>query len=302
MLWTGTLLFAQTLAPRAYVVTPVDSNAFTLTTNFYTGNINFDNTVPITDASGTINVSVATLYHAFSFAGRSANIVVGLPYSVGNFEGTVVDRREEVYRSGMGDAFVRLSVNLRGGKAMKVPEFRKWRQKRLLGASFAVQFPTGQYDPTKLINIGTNRWAFKPEFGYSERWGKWILDAYAGVWFFTKNNDFFSRNEYSPGTHYQTQQPIGSFEGHLSYDFKKLRMWASFDGNFWFGGKTSVDGVQNPLTLQKNSRVGGTASIPISKHQSLKFSYANGAYIRFGGDYQTVSVAWQYSWIGKQIR
>jgi hypothetical protein len=182
-----------------------------------------------------------------------------------------------------------------------VPEFIKWKQKRLLGVSLSVSIPTGQYDPTKLINIGINRWAFKPEFGYSERWGKWILDAYAGCWFFTTNPEFFSRNQYYPGTRSQSQQPIGAFEGHLSYDFKP-RLWASLDGNFWVGGVTSLNGIANPATLQRNSRIGGTFSAPISKHQSLKFSYANGAYIRFGGDYQAASVAWQYSWIGTHFR
>jgi hypothetical protein len=118
------------------------------------------------------------------------------------------------------------------------------------------------------------------------------------VWFFTPNNDFWSRNSFYAGTRSQSQSPIGSFEGHLSYDFKP-RLWASLDGNFWFGGKTSVSGVQNPLTEQTNSRIGGTVSVPISKHQSLKFSYNNGTYIRFGGNYQNVSAAWQYSWLGR---
>ncbi len=57
-----------------------------------------------------------------------------------------------------------------------------------------------------------------------------------GVWFFTTNSDFWSRNIYYSATRSQTQAPIGSFEGHLSYDFKP-RLWASLDGNFWFGGK-----------------------------------------------------------------
>ena len=131
---------------------------------------------------------------------------------------------------------------------MPVQKFMKWKQKVLLGASLKVVAPTGQYDPTKLINWGTNRWSFKPEFGYSQRWGKWILDGYFGVWFFTTNPEFLSRNVFYPGTRSQSQNPIGAFEGHLSYDFKKPRLWASLDGNFWFGGKTSVNGVQNPLT------------------------------------------------------
>lgn len=77
---------------------------------------------------------------------------------------------------------------------------------------------------------------------------------------------------------------MAAFEGHLSYDFPKQRLWASLDGNFWVGGKTALTGVENPLTKQQNSRIGGTASIPISKHQSLKFSYSDGTYIRFGGN------------------
>ena len=99
---------------------------------------------------------------------------------------------------------------------------------------------------------------------------KWVLDGYMGVSLFTTNNDFWSHNSFYPGTRSQSQAPIGAFEGHLSYDFKP-RLWASLDGNYRFGGKTSINGVQNPLTQESNSRLGGTVSIPITKHQSLKF-------------------------------
>jgi hypothetical protein len=289
---------AQDLAPRAYVITPLHSNAITLTWAFYDGSINYNGALPVNGATGTYSVQIFSYYHSFSFFGRSANIVASLPYALGNFQGETLGAEQHLYRSGLLDSSFRFSVNLKGGPAMPVQKFMKWHQKILLGASLKVIAPTGQYDPTKLINWGANRWAFKPEFGYSERWGKWVLDGYLGVWFFTPNNDFWSRNSFYAGTRSQSQSPIGSFEGHLSYDFKP-RLWASLDGNFWFGGKTSVSGVQNPLTEQTNSRIGGTVSVPISKHQSLKFSYNNGTYIRFGGNYQNVSAAWQYSWLGR---
>ena len=294
------LLLAQSLAPRAYLITPVGSNALTISENYSSGDIELNNTVPITGANGSINVFVATYYHGLSFCGRSANITLGLPYSVGTFRALVIDQQQEVYRSGLGDGAIRFAVNLKGGPAMKVPQFLKWKQKTLLGVSLLVQVPTGQYDPTKLINVGTNRWAFKPEFGYSQRWSKWILDAYGGVWFFTNNPEFFSHNQYVSGIQARSQLPIGVFEGHLSRDFKP-RLWASIDANFWFGGRTSINGVPSANTLQRNSRVGATASVPISRHQSLKFSYANGAYARYGGDYQTISAAWQYAWVGKRF-
>ena len=289
---------AQDLAPRAYVITPLHSNAITLTWAFYDGNINYNGALPVSGAVGTYNVEIFSYYHSFSFFGRSANVVASLPYSLGSFEGTALGAEQHLYRSGLLDSTLRFSVNLKGGPAMPVQKFMKWHQKMLLGASLKVTAPTGQYDPTKLINWGANRWAFKPEFGYSQRWAKWVLDGYMGVWLFTTNNDFWSHNSFYPGTRSQSQAPIGAFEGHLSYDFKP-RLWASLDGNYWFGGKTSINGVQNPLTQESNSRLGGTVAIPITKHQSLKFSYSNGTYIRFGGNYQSVSAAWQYSWLGK---
>jgi hypothetical protein len=291
-------LRAQDLSPRAYVINPTHSNAVILTWSFYNGSILFDGTAPITGASGTYHVPILSYYHSFSLFGRSANITGSLPYAVGNFRGTVQGAENKLYRSGLLDSALRISVNLRGGPAMPVREFVKWQQKILLGVSLKVVAPTGQYDPTKLINWGANRWGFKPEFGYSERWGHWVLDGYMGVWFYTKNSEFFSHNAFVPGTQAQSQNPIGAFEGHLSYDVKR-RLWFSFDSNYWFGGKTSLNQIENPLTLQRNSRIGVTTSIPVSKHQSLKFSYNNGAHIRFGGNYQNVSVAWQYSWLGR---
>lgn len=52
-------------------------------------------------------------------------------------------------------------------------------------------------------------------------------------------------------------------------------------------------------TKQTGSRLGGTASFPISKRQSIKVSYSSGTYVIFGGNYQNVSMAWQYSWLGR---
>jgi hypothetical protein len=293
------MVSAQDLSPRAYVITPLHSNAITLTWSFYDGSINYNGALPVSGATGTYSVPIFSYYHAFSLFGRSANVVAALPYAAGNFQGTVMGAGTHLYRSGLLDSVYRFSVNLKGGPAMPVEKYMKWRQKVLLGVSLKVVAPTGQYDPTKLINWGTNRWSFKPEFGYSHRWGgKWVLDGYFGVWFFTTNSDFWSRNIYFEGTRSQSQSPIGALEGHLSYDFKP-RLWASLDGNFWFGGKTTVNGVQNPFSEETNSRIGGTVAIPITRHQSLKFSYSTGTYIRFGGNYQNVSAAWQYSWIGR---
>ena len=309
--WSGATLFCalcfiydscrgQDLTPRAYIITPTHTNAVILTYSYFNGGILFDTTIPITDATSQTHVSVLSVFHTFSFFGRSASITVSLPYGVGRFQGLVTGAPTEaqIYRSGLLDTTFRFSVNLRGGPAMPVEKYAKWRQKTLLGASLTLVTPTGQYDPTQFINQGSNRWGFKPELGFSRRRGNWLFDAYGAVWFFTVNPQFFSHNELFPGTNTKAEAPVGAFEGHFSYDVKP-RLWASLDVNFWTGGRTSVNGVQNVSTLQRSSRIGGTTSIPISKHQALKFSYSKGAYIRFGGNYQNISAAWQYSWLGK---
>src|SRR4051812_24520505 len=93
-------LVGQDLAPRAYLITPVNSNAVTLTYGFYDGGLNFNGTIPITGATGRYSVPVLTYYHSFSFFGRSANVTGSLPYAVGTFSGDVLGTRGSIYRSG----------------------------------------------------------------------------------------------------------------------------------------------------------------------------------------------------------
>lgn len=292
------VLSGQGLSPRAYVVSPVHFNAVTLTYTLQDGNVVFDTSIPITGSTGRIGTETATLFHSFNFFGRSANLNVSLPYSIGHFQADVNGETIKLYRSGLNSTTIRLSANLFGAPAMTPGEFGKWHQKLIVGASLTVSTATGQYDGRRLINIGNNRWAFKPEIGLSRRWNKWLLDAYGAVWFFTPNDNFYSNAPGSTGPNRQTQNPMGVVETHLSYDAKP-RLWFSLDGNYWYGGETSLNGVPTPTTVQANSRIGATASLPIGKHQSLKFSYSAGTYTTFGGDFQTVSAAWQYSWLGR---
>jgi hypothetical protein len=294
------LAAAQDLSPRAYLITPIRSNALVLTTSYLQGNIQFTGSVPITGAREDLYLGIASYYHSFAVFGRSANFTVITPYGNADLTGQVFDVPRHEHRSGFLDSVARVSVNLIGGPAMQPREFAQWTQSVLLGTSLTIVTPTGQYDPTRLVNFGGNRWAFKPELGYSERWGHWVLDAYGGIWFYTKNPEFFSHNAYFPGTNTQSQQPTGAVEAHLSYDFLP-RLWVSLDANFWWGGATSINGVENRLTNQQNSRVGLTASFPLTSHQSIKVSYSDGAYIRYGGNFRSISVAWQYGWIGTKF-
>jgi hypothetical protein len=282
---------AQDLTPRAYVITPTRSNAVILSYIYNTGGILLDPTIPITDVKAQFQVPIISVYHSFGFFGRSANIAASLPYGYGHFQGNVGGDQTRISRSGLADGRIRFAVNLHGGRAMSVPEYMKYRERTVIGASVTMVVPTGQYDPKKLINPGANRWAFKPEVGLARRLGRWAVDGYAGVWLFSSNSQFY------PGKSYRQQNPMPSLEFHVGYYFRP-RMWVTFDSNFWSRGNTVLNGVTNNDSA-RNSRVGGTAAIPIGRHQSFKFSVSRGATVRIGGNFTSITAGWQYSWLGK---
>ena len=184
-----------------------------------------------------------------------------------------------------------MSINLFGGPAMRTKDYVQWREKWLVGASLTAVAPAGQYDSARLLNVGTNRWAFKPELGVTRRWRRWVAEGYLGVWLFTENDHFY------PGNSIRTQRPITATEGHLGY-YLRPRLWVSMDGNLWTGGRSTLNGIEKNDT-QRESRAGVTMSVPFTRRQSVKFGYSQGAFKRIGGNFRTISAAWEYSWVGK---
>jgi hypothetical protein len=289
---------AQDLTPRAYFPAPQSSNAVILTYAFSDGELVFEPTLPVADATGTIHAPVVSLYHAFDLLGRSASVTGSLPFVMGDLRGIVGGEPRAITRSGLADTTIRLAVNIIGGPALAATDFVKTPLARsVLGASVKVIVPTGQYEPTRLINIGANRWGFKPEVGYMGRAGRLVVDVFAGVWLFTANESFLVSDANPRGAE-RTQDPIAAFELHISYDVLP-RLWISADVNYWRGGRTSVNGAESSLTLQANSRLGLTGSVPLTRHQSVKVSFSDGVIVRIGGNFRVLSVGWQYGWIGR---
>jgi hypothetical protein len=243
-----------------------------------------------TDASAKISASSLGYARTFGVAGRAANFGVIVPYVLGDLEGLYLGEQAFAERSGFGDLGVRFSVNLFGAPAMSAKEFSTFRPRTLIGASFVVTAPTGEYDPTKAINIGTNRWAFKPEIGIVYVMKRWAIDAYVGGRFFTDNTDFF-------GGSTRTQDPILSTQCHLRYLFRP-GLWAAVDANFWRGGQTTVGGIANN-DQQSNSRVGLTVSMRLGGGHSLRIAASRGAFTRIGGDFASFGASYGYSWMGK---
>jgi hypothetical protein len=276
---------AQDLEPRAYSPSPIGTTFVAVSATRSAGGVFTDPSVPITNVEATLGVLGLAAGHTFELFGRQALFFAVVPVAWGDASGDVGEVSGTASRRGLADPRLRLSMILKGSPAMTPAEFAKAPRRTILGVSLTVVPPLGQYDPEKLVNLGTNRWSFKPEIGLSYPAGRWTIDTYGALLLFTSND------EYYPGSSVRRQDPIFAVQSHLSYTFAR-RYWAAINGTWYSGGRSSVNGVDKE-DLQRNTRLGATLSIPVGARQSIKIAYSTGATTRTGADFQTVTAAWQ---------
>jgi len=281
--------FAQDIEPRAYSNAPIGVNFLIAGYAYTRGGVAFDTALPITDPHLHTSSALVAYATVLDLWGKSAKIDAIVPYTwlAGNaeYQGQTVNRNV----NGFANSAYRLSVNVYGAPALPLDEFTKWEQDLIIGVSLRVGAPWSQYDDTRVINIGTNRWSFKPEVGISKALGSWTLEATAAVTFYTVNHDFFGGNT-------QSQDPLYSTQGHLIYGFAS-GIWASLDATYFAGGRTTLNGVLSS-DLQQNWRFGSTLAFPVDRKNSIKLYASSGVAARTGNNYDLIGVAWQYRFGG----
>jgi hypothetical protein len=279
---------AQDMEPKAYSPSPVGATFLVAAASRNTGSVVTDPTLPLKDVDARIGGVAVGVGTTFGLFGKLTLVSAVLPFAWGEVTGVVGEDSRRTTRKGLGDSRMKLSINLRGNDAMRVREFAKAPSRTIIGTSLTVVAPSGQYDPARLINLGTHRWAFKPEVGISVPLRRWDLDAYLGTWLFTPNSDFY------PGGLTRRQDPVVTFQAHASYTIKP-RLWLAVDSTWYTGGDAQV-GDGEPIGAVNNSRLGATLSIPTGRQQSLKVSYSTGVAVRTGTDFRTLAVGWQWLW------
>ncbi len=281
------LATAQSMEPRAYSNAPVGMNFLILGYVYQKGHVLLDPSVPIKDVNIEAHSALAAYSRVVDVFGKSGRIDLFVPYSRLTGSGTMGDREQERKMAGFADPAARFSVNLYGAPALTLEEFKDYRQDTIIGVSFMTTAPLGHYDDSKLANIGSNRWSFKPEVGVSQAFGSWTVEGIGGVTFFTDNDDYFDGQR-------REQAPIYSVQAHLIYNFES-GIWAALNATGYVGGKTSIDGLHGD-DEQRNVRVGATLAFPIDIHNSIKLYGSTAVETRIGGDFNTLGIAWQYRW------
>ncbi|QSX77277.1 transporter [Agrilutibacter solisilvae] len=280
---------AQDIEPRAYSNAPVGVNFVIAGAVFTRGGLSFDTSVPITGAQLESSTLVLAYARTLDLWGKSGKLDVIVPYT--RLVGTADYLGQPVERdvTGFGRPALRMSINLLGAPALGLREFGQWKQDVIVGASLQVSPPWGQYDSSRIVNIGSNRWSFKPEVGISKAAGPWTLELQAAATFFTDNDEFYGGNT-------RSQDPVYSLQGHVIYGFASGK-WVSVDATYFTGGRTRINGVRGD-DLQQNWRVGAILAIPVDRHNSIKLSASSGVSARTGNNFDAIGVAWQHRWGG----
>jgi Putative MetA-pathway of phenol degradation len=278
---------AQDAEPRLYTNAPVGLNFLILGHLYSQGKIAFDPSSSVTDTEFHSHTEASAYVRTLDIGGKSAKFDVILPYTSFSANGLVAGRPREREMAGLGDPRFRLSINLLGAPALSAQEFAAYQQDLIFGASLQVSAPLGQYDETKLLNLGNNRWSFRPELGLSKAWGPWTLEVAPSVTFFTDNTDFFGDGTLS-------QAPIYTVRGDIVYHFES-GVWVSLDGTFFTGGRTTTNGASGD-NEQSNTRAGLTLAIPLDSHNSAKFNASTGISTRTGSEFSVFGFAWQLRW------
>ncbi|MNM41594.1 hypothetical protein D3C81_524130 [compost metagenome] len=280
---------AEDLEPRSYANTPVGINFLLMGYSDLRGNVTANPSVPLEDAKLDIKTVVFAFARSLDVGGRSAKFDVVVPEARLSGSALFAGEPRERNVTGLIDPRLRFSVNLYGAPALTLAEFPSYQQDVIIGTSLAITAPLGQYDSSKLVNLGNNRWSFKPEIGVSKRMGPVTLELSGAATFYTDNDQYLGDHTFSQRPMYQTQV-------HLIYAFEN-GVWASLDGTYFTGGSTSVDGVGNH-DLQENTRYGGTLTLPLNRRNSIKLFASEGAHTRTGSEYDVAGVVWQYRFGG----
>jgi hypothetical protein len=279
---------AQDLEPRAYAHTPVGLNFLIGGYVYSEGTVGTDPSVPLTDTEVKLNSAVVGYVRTLDLWGKSGKFDIILPYSWADGSAKLAGEGRTRKVSGFNDPRLRFSMLLYGAPALSLEEFRDYTSDVIVGTSLEITPPLGQYDSDKLLNIGTNRWSFKPELGVSKAWGPLTFELATGVRFYTDNNDFLDGRTLEVG-------PIYSVQGHLIYSVTP-GIWLGLNALYYTGGRAIIDGRKGQSL--ENARMGLTVALPINRYNSVKLYGSTDVYSKTGSELNVLGMVWQVRWGG----
>lgn len=278
---------AQDLDPRRYISLPTGQNFIALVYGYSEGDVSVSPSVPLEGAFLRVDGPALAYVRTFGIGGKSSAFDLQQAYNcvAGSalLEGDPVSGKQ----CGFADTRIRITYNFVGAPALDLGDYAKRPKNVVVGASLQISLPGGDYDNTKLLNIGTNRWYIKPEIGVTVPWRRWSFEFSAGVRFFTDNDEYLGNSKFE-------QDPLYNLQAHAGYDFSR-RHAVTISSNYFFGGATSRDGTPSAVD-QENSRLGVSWRINVNSRHTIKLAAHRGVVTRVGNDSDAITMSWTYRW------
>ncbi|MEN8132157.1 MAG: transporter [Pseudomonadota bacterium] len=260
--------FALEPEPRLWNHLPMGTNFAGVGYVYTQADIFIDPVILLEDVELESQTWAGKYIRSFELFDKSARIDVTQAYKTAEWTGLLDGVSASTSRSGWSDTFLRLAVNLYGAPPLSGKAYAAYRAKvaieTIVGMGLVVRLPTGEYMEDRLINLGQNRIAFRPQLGVIHNRGKWSAEVTGEAAFYTDNDEFFNGNTLA-------QEPLYVIHGHLNYTFRP-GLWMGVSFGYDYGGETTVNGIDKD-DQQQDIAWAFSFAFPLSPHAGIKVAY-----------------------------
>ncbi len=260
--------FAVEPEPRKWNHLPMGTNFAGVGYVYTEADIFVDPVILLEDVEMELQTWAGKYIRTFELFDKSARIDFTQAYQEGEWTGLLDGVPSTASRSGWSDTFLRFAVNLYGAPPLSGKEFTTYRSETnietIVGMALTVRLPTGEYMKDKLINLGKNRFTFRPQLGVIHTRSKWTAEVTSEVAFYTENDEFFNGNTLE-------QEPLYIIHGHLIHKFRP-GLWVGASIGYDYGGENSVNGIDRDDTKQ-NIAWAFSFAYPINRYSGINVKY-----------------------------
>jgi hypothetical protein len=274
MLAMGVLWPQQTLAQvpaRFYWKSLAGGNAVPLIYGSMSGNTNpFDSSQTVMPG-GQLDATLTLAGYAklIPVGDRAAMAAIILPMGRVAGEVTVAGATFQEATNGFGDPMIEFNINVLGPRVQRnIPDILRYEPGFSVDLLADLALPIGEYDDTKALNLGQNRWYGRLGAPIVWQLGPWVpgrrttLEFLPAMWLFGTNDNFVG--------HTLKTDPMFQLDAHLTRDLTQY-FWGALDGAWYKGGGSSIDG-QSAGDLN-NFGMGFTLGYQINDNLQATFGY-----------------------------
>ena len=292
MLSLSSSAFAQELEIRRWNHLPIDRNFVTANYARTEGDIALDPVLRIENAVVEMDTWLLGYIRTFELLDKTARVEIRQAWQAGDWTGVVNGVPTSISREGWADTFVRVAVNLLGAPPLAGSEYAAYRAatkvETIVGVALGVQIPTGEYLEDKLINLGTNRYTFRPQVGVQHQHYNWTFEITGMAMIYTENTSFFDGNKLE-------QDPFYTIDGSVEYRFES-GIWASASAGVGIGGRSTVNGIEKD-DHKENYGWAVSVGFPVMRSVGFKATYLEtDHWSEVGTASQTVIIGLVGSW------